>query len=48
MLALAVGVHVQACFAKEADVCAGIGDATIVTKEQVEAAFTAVPTSYQG
>jgi hypothetical protein len=37
----AVAAHVQAAFAKEADVLADIADGTITTREQVDAAFAA-------
>lgn len=39
-LALAVGGHVQACYAKEADVDAGVSAGTIKTIAEVDAAFT--------
>jgi hypothetical protein len=42
-LALAVGAHVQACFAKEAEV---VADANITTTEQVDDAFAAIATAY--
>jgi len=47
-LALAVGTHVQACFAKEADVNVGISaqPPTITTAAQIADAFAAVSTAY--
>lgn len=41
-LAVAVGNHVQACFAKEADVAAAITAGTIVTRAAIDAAFSAI------
>lgn len=38
----AVGNHVEACFAKEADVAAGIAIGTITTTGQIDAAFAEV------
>jgi hypothetical protein len=43
-IAVAVGNHVSACFAKEADIVAGISAATIVTMADVDAAFATVTT----
>lgn len=43
-LALAVGAHVQACFAKEAEVVGSIG--SYPTKESIDAAFVAVQTVF--
>lgn len=39
-IAIAVGQHVQSCFALEADVGAEIDDGTITTPEQIDAAFS--------
>lgn len=41
-IATAVGNHVEACFAKEADVAAGIAIGTITTTGQIDAAFAEV------
>ena len=45
-LAVAVGQHVAACFAKEADVDAAITAATITTTAQIDAQFAALNTAY--
>lgn len=39
IVATAVGEHVQACFAKEAEVAAAIGAGTVASKAAVDAAF---------
>jgi ABC-type glycerol-3-phosphate transport system substrate-binding protein len=41
-IALAVGEHVQACFAKEAEVVAAITAGTITTPQQIDEAFSGV------
>lgn len=41
-IAIAVGQHVQACFAKEAEVLAGIDDGSISSVADVDAAFDAI------
>lgn len=41
-LALAVGGHVQACYAKEADVDAGVSAGTIKTLADIDAAFASL------
>lgn len=41
-IALAVGAHVQACFAAEADVLAAIEAGTITTPAEIDAAFAAI------
>ena len=41
-IALAVGQHVQACFAKEAEVVEAIDSGTITTSGEIDAAFAAL------
>lgn len=41
-IALAVGDHVQACFAKEAEVLAGVAGGSITSTAQIDAAFALV------
>ena len=43
-IALAVGTHVQACFAAESDLDAKIAAGTVTTTAQIDAAFTALTT----
>lgn len=41
-IALAVGAHVQACFAAEADVLAAIAAGTVTTTAEIDAVFAAL------
>lgn len=45
-LAIAVGMHVDACFKKEADVASQIAAGTITTVDQINAAYAAINTAY--
>lgn len=45
-IAVAVSSHVEACFAKEAQVAVAIDAGTVTTVQQVTDAFAAIPTAY--